>query len=601
MSRLFLVPDEAGVATLGGEIRAADAVLPLTLEAALGCEQLPARRLGLDDVIPHQRVCDLAAEALARLQAFAHTACAGERLDGVDWPALLVADQELFCFRDLLFGDELGRKLSAAGWEEVIWAGAAAYLPGESRHTFQQALRLRLGQRYRAATPPARPLRTGWRRGLDAFGRLARRRRAALRGGHRLRPLVLAAVFATSEWERFTTPLSAVGAAWGDAFELWYLGPAPTTLRRWAAEVGLRLTSVPYPAAVDPDIAGFFLRFWERWQDRSKRPEMAAQAHFEQLFTYTLPRTAQWGRTLSKRLQRARPRLLLGSAAGTYLTAFPYAVAAALGIPSVALSHTYAPGDFAPLQASYLACRNEFERRGHQGAVPEDGRVLFCRDAANALSFTATGTALEVEGPRVVAVLTARPTSPGVLLPSLDGSAFLAGLRSLMQPPADLAGLEFVWKSHPRLDLAPTIARLEPAANVRALPGSASPRHLLERAWAVVVFETYGSIVAEAIATGKPLLFVDGSRFFYPCVETHGHAAGRVVRSVEALWAALAEIAGSPAAYEREVARCRGFCDTLLTPARATLVERLGRLVAADHGDGIPFHTAEPSLHDSPV
>jgi hypothetical protein len=70
----------------------------------------------------------------------------------------------------------------------------------------------------------------------------------------------------------------------------------------------------------------------------------SAEPWFKRLFAYTLPRTVEWGRTLRGFLESARPEVLVGSAAYTYMTQFPYHVARETGIPSLALSHTFVPG-----------------------------------------------------------------------------------------------------------------------------------------------------------------------------------------------------------------------------------------------------------------
>jgi len=49
----------------------------------------------------------------------------------------------------------------------------------------------------------------------------------------------------------------------------------------------------------------------------------------------------------------------------------------------------------------------------------------------------------------------------------------------------------------------------------------------VEKAWIVVVCNHYGSVVAEAAMSGKPILFLDSAHFFYPYIHPIGSQRAR--------------------------------------------------------------------------
>ena len=284
----------------------------------------------------------------------------------------------------------------------------------------------------------------------------------------------------------------------------------------------------------------------------------------------------QWGRAVGETLDRLRPGRLVGSAAFTYLSAFPFHVAAARGVPTLALAHAVAPGDHMPLIATHLACRTLLEREGFRRVFPADERVIFAQDASNRLSYEPSPTRPAASRrARIVAVLTSSPSMEGLALPTVDIETFVATLRDLAAPPGDLRGLSLLLKSHPRFDLSPLLRDLFAGSDVEIYPAQAPVTDLVADAWVIVVCNHYGSVVAEAAATGKPVIFLDSAGFYYPGVETLAFAAGRRVGSVGELWRLLGELASSPDLYRELAERCRAFRSRLLSPVTETITEAL--------------------------
>jgi hypothetical protein len=588
LRRLVLLPHvEFDTTALDRRLTAGDHLVPLTVEGSLKAAALGAPILPLRELLPYDEIRALGERAHDLTAALGRPPSGPVRLDGVDWNHLLCDDGALFYARELLFGQALGRALSAARPDAVSWVGAGAYEPHLPLHGLLAALR-------RESALPIACWSTAARRRHDLLPRLSARARRALRRLRRRPPVAggcrVAAIFATSEWQRFTNALEALRRTEGAGFEVWYLGPIPKALRAWAASVGVTVRSVAYPDAVEPDVQRFAEVRWRAWRDRDRAelaerfacPALAGDevgAHFRRLFTLTLPRTVQWGRTVGQMLGRRRPSLLLGSAAFTYLSAFPFHVAAARRVPSLALAHAAAPGDHLPTAATFLGCRNGFEREGFRRAFPDDERVVLARDAGNRLSYEPSPAAPATAGPgRLVAVLTSSPSTEGLVLPMVEIEAFVATLRALAAPPGELSGLRVALKFHPRFDLSPLLGDLFDGSRIELYPAHASVTDLLAEAWAIVVCNHYGSVVAEAAATGKPLVFLDSARFHYPGVETLAVAAGERVESVGELWRLLAELASSPQLYRELAARCRAFRDRLLSPVHTTLAEAIAAL-----------------------
>ncbi|HEY6328414.1 MAG TPA: hypothetical protein VI756_03685, partial [Blastocatellia bacterium] len=377
MRRCFLVPSEEPdplrVAALMGP---QDIVLAPGLKAMLKFGDRCPRTFGLNDLISHDRVCELAIEAQWVLREFLAASCQGDRIDRVCWPDIFNDDQQSLYFRDLLLAEEVASVLDHRGFDQVIWLGETNIKPHIPLHAFWEGLRATLGKKL-SVLPRPQGVETHSLQSLASMiqSKLSRLRKLAVHEQPAQKKCRLVSVFATSEWERFTDPLLDLNQSYADQFQIWYLGRIPERLGIWAEHNGLTVVSVPYPRSVDPDLAFFFGEKWRLWQDGVKsrlaeatgHPVIAAdglQPHFHQFFTYTMPRTAQWARSVELRLRRAEPSLVIGSAAFTYMTAFPYHVARRRGIPSLALSHTYVSGDGTPVPSDYLACRNRFERIG---------------------------------------------------------------------------------------------------------------------------------------------------------------------------------------------------------------------------------------------
>ncbi|MEM7586225.1 MAG: hypothetical protein AAF560_22730 [Acidobacteriota bacterium] len=591
MKRCALVAGyTSSAAELASRLPEVDLVMALTSEdelmlSALALEPEAPRRISPFDLISTAEFQEISWAGLRARDRFVATLCRGEQLDGIDWPALFLEDNFLFFFRDLLFAQRLGERLRARGIDRIVWETGA---DGSTGRDFRLGLAGVDGLEV-VETERAGP-RVGWKRFADPLIRLIRRVR---------KPAVeipascgVVAVFSTRQWERFRSSLIDLRQSLGDQLHLWYLGNAGKDLIAWCRDQNIPVLSVRHPTRVDPDIQQFFRSHQQRWFDQTRFqlaeeircPALARDAlrpPLELLWSYTLPRTAQWGRDLRGMLETSRPRLVIGTAAFTYQTALPYHVANSLDLSSVALSHTYVSGDHSPVPSTYLACRNRFERNGYRRTFPNDERVLYCRNASDSLSYQPDAPSLTPSDSRpLVAMLTASSTLGVHLLPMVDTGELDRTLRALANPPEELSGVDFAFKSHPRFDISQPLQHCVGSPNVRVLPATASVTELLEAAWLVVVFNHYGGVVIDAAMAGKPILFLDSAGYFYPHVKTQGFESGTVVDSVEAFWELLTQLVRDHDLYTTLQRKCRRFAERYLEPADADLGPSLAQLAS---------------------
>jgi hypothetical protein len=592
----------AGISPASSSVQAVDLVVPTSAAGffALSGGDVggdgvgsTAKVLAATEVIGPEEFRDVARRALEARDRFLAEACAGETLDGVDPATLFLADGLLHDFRDVLFAHRLANALAEQGIRRVVWLPAPEGEGGLRGDLFFRAFRASLPAGATVEQAPGAPS-TGPR--LDALRRLGYPLR-------RLRNRVMAAVarprrcravlsFSGRQWQRFGDAIADLRDRYGGDLHFWYLGRVDRELRRWAGERRLPLAELNFPTAADPDVRRFFARHHRRWQT-SSRERLAAAAgcpaiageelgpYFDTLFGYTFPRAAQWLRRVRRALADAGPELVVGSAAFTYLNAIPLRAAGALGIPSLALSHSYVSGDHSPVPSRFFACRNRFEREGFRRAFPDDAGVLYCRNARDPLGYPVSeGVAPPADGERVVAVLTASTHFGGRAMPMLDVGRYARTLRALLlRPPGEVAGLTFRLKFHPRFDLSHLLAPEEMAGNVEIFPALGSIRELLARSWVTVLFDHFGGAAVDAVDAGAPVIFLDSAGYFYPRVEPADLTAAVRVEGVKELWALLAELAADPDRHRQLRERCRRFREERLTPADTLISDRLAEVL----------------------
>lgn len=580
-----------------------DVEVPLFIEQAL-TEQYPAardpgyQRSLTSDLIPDatfRRLADQALQCRDRFLQWAAGPDEGQQDDPQqddprqdDAMAMFRGDDLLILWREILYGQALADAVRRQGCHRVLWQPSSDAHGTARAEVLGQSLQGALGDdvQWRRLPSPSSGLGTGARhhigRRLDNLYRKARNRlerhwRQPPKPGRCL------AIFSTSQWQRFFSALDDLQEWYGSDLSFWYLGRLDNTVVEALGRRHIALSHVPMPPLVDADIEALFSRRHQHWQAHGRHrlaEEMACPAIasapleglFESYFRFTFPRACQWLRHLESNLRRSPVELVVGSAAFTHTSSMPLLAAQRLGIPSLALSHTYISGDHSPVVASYLACRNDFERQGFARAFPQDARVVHCHNASDTLSYAIDDIAPSIDGPRGrrrIALLTASPQFQLFAMPLHQLGPWGRALDDLCQPPADLADIEWVFKFHPRFDLTSHLDTVATAPNVAVYPSKASVHELLAECWLAVLVNHFGGVGVDARLLGVPVVFLDSAGYYYPRTDPGSLEVERL-ESPQALWQFVRRLAREPEAYEALRRHNKSFTDaSLRSPDRS--------------------------------
>jgi hypothetical protein len=159
---------------------------------------------------------------------------------------------------------------------------------------------------------------------------------------------------------------------------------------------------------------------------------------------------------------------------------------------------------------------------------------------------------------------------------------FLETWEEMFSPPLDLSDMDILIKSHPRSDISFLLKKLnvKEVTNVTVLDSSGSVKELMEKAWVVVLGNHYGGVVVQAIQSGKPLIFLETAKHFWPYMEKLAFEAGEVVESMENLWDLIRRMKESPGLYQELSARCQRFKIEHLQTVEERLVQRIRSMEA---------------------
>jgi hypothetical protein len=160
---------------------------------------------------------------------------------------------------------------------------------------------------------------------------------------------------------------------------------------------------------------------------------------------------------------------------------------------------------------------------------------------------------------------------------TVDRRAFINSFTQLVDYPDDLADFEFLIKSHPRFNLSTLFLSLGIRSDhVTILDADVSLLDLLEKAWAVAMFNYFGSAAVLAIRAEKPILFLNSAGLFLPPGEEWlAFPAGEVVEDIPSFWSLLRRLKGSPAFYRELQGRCQRFKAEQLEIVEQTLPQRV--------------------------
>ena len=573
-----------------------DTILALTLSALAECRRNFQRVLSVEDLVPYEEIMTLAIRAHEINLEFARQSSRETTLDGYDWPLICWHMQQWF-FRDVLLADRLAESLKAKEFDRIVWLGKPT--PQKNRYVLTmdsvaEVMRVHWGENFEWLPLPIIFSNVKQHPFLKKIKNYYEHVLKKISFWERLPPpCEVVAVWSIREWERYTEAMEDLKRGFKDQFQVWVLsGKYPPRFKKWVKSAGIHPVRIAYPDVVDNDIRTFFDRRWEHWISKGRwdfaqavsYPALAAdelQGHFRYYFLKVWPHLAQWARKTEIYLLKTNPRWLIGSSNYPPEWIFPLYAGTKLGIPSIALPHSFVQYGDGTVQADFLACRNRFERMSFQRPFPDDRRVLFCHNAGNNLSYLCQPLDLQNgDHKKVIAVLTADPDYEGSLMPTADRRAFLEDFGKIYSLPPDLHGLNILIKSHPRGDVTPLLKNLfpNPPAHVVFANPLAPVNDLLVNAWVIVLANHYGGVVVQAVMSGKPLIFLDSAKSFWPYTEKIAFAAGEVVEDMEGFWNLLRKLKDSPALYQELSDRCQTFKTTYLQPATQTLSQRIREL-----------------------
>ncbi len=568
-----------------------DVEVPLFVEQALIGPQ-HGRRCLTSDLVPTPTLHRLADQALECRERFLQLAAGSVDLEQDDDLTMFRGDDLLILWREILYGQALADAIRQRGWRRVLWQPSADSNGTARAEVLGRSLEAALGDDIHWQPLPGAAAQgaTGARHRVGRrIGNLYRKTRNRLERQWRRPPKAgrCLAIFSTSQWQRFLSAFDDLQEGYGSDLCFWYLGRLERSVVEALGRRRIDLSQVPMPPVVEADIEVLFSRRLQHWRDHGRHQlaeEMACPAVasapleglFETYFRFTFPRACQWKRELEANLRRSSVELVVGSAAFTHTSAMPLLAAQRLGIPSLALSHTYISGDHSPVAASYLACRNNFERQGFARAFPKDARIVRCHNASDTLSYAiddAQPPILPAKGRRI-ALLTASPQFHLFAMPLHQLGPWNDTLTALCQPPPDLADLEWVLKFHPRFDLTPHLETLTPGSNVTVYPAKASVHELLADCWLAVLVNHYGGVGVDARLLGVPVVFLDSASYYYPHTDPESLGAERL-ESPEALWQFVRRLVQEPERYDALQQHNKSLVDASLRSAEMSLSQCL--------------------------
>jgi len=573
---------------LKGQLQPEDTLLPLTLNTFVSLKDLFPRVESVEDRVPYAEIWRLASRSCEINQSFSAESCQGATFDGYDWPRICCAMQDYF-FRDILLAEAISASLRTGGFDRILWVGYPGrdpFLVSPTSNVMASALSFYLKDRFDVLRPPHRvwaPVIGRCHEKMRNGVRLLRKKMTFSRGIQISRCQVIAIFPPTEEWVRFSEALTELHREYGKAFQLWSVGLYSANMETWASKEGVEIVWVPYPDRVGKEVMSFFRRRWNRWCAGGRQkfaetvgcPVLASEEleyHFKFYFTSVWPRTAEYARILEKYLCIASPEWLVGSTNPIAPQLFPYNVASKLGIRSIAMPHGYVQVGDARIESTLLACRNRFERAHFVRSFPDENRVLYCRNAGNELSYQVKDEkGCSAGQKKMVALLTSDPDVSDAFMSMADRRSFIQAFEQLADLPEDLADLEFVVKSHPRWDLSAFFRSLRFPANMRVVDPKASLVELTKRAWAIVMFNHFGSATVHAIRSEKPILFLNSAGLFWPHTEWLAFPAGEVVEDVPSLLNLLRRLKGSTSLYQELLHRCQRFKAEHLGPVETTV------------------------------
>ncbi len=543
--------------------------------------------LTLSQILGHFHICRLGKKAKELMTKFLSAACADNYIDNIPWPEIFVNDNIFFFFWNLLLSNDLAKWLKKENPEKIIWIGKKPG-PHEPVFNYHSILSEKFPKRFICS--PANRL-TGLKKILSKFPYGFKHISKKSTGNDRLAitPCKIAVFLCFNEWEKFTEPVEDMKQHFGKELSVFYLGPDDSPIYRWSEKNGIKVNKIIYPKSIDNDIRSYFNSQKQKWLSKGRYElskatgcriieDSALLPFFNNFYDHSMPFTAQLGRNIHKMLDRAEPSLIVGSSAYAKDGILPYYIARNRNIPSIALSHTYVPGELRKVSADYFICRNLFEREHYRRTFFNETNVIYCKNSINRLSYNC-GQTNEKNKNKYISILVTETGSSNLLISLYDNLSAVKTFQSLCTPPSDFDNMEFIFKSHPRFDLSPLISNFHKKKNVSVISPSVSIKEIVKNARINIVCNHYGGEVAECIIAEKPVIFLDTADFCYPDLQKPGHKAGMVVKDMEKFWDTLYKLLYDSRFYDEMTNRCKNFKNKYFTVSQNNISVKITKLL----------------------
>jgi len=576
MARLFLVASVAEQnSAFQHTLTPEDQVLALNLQTLLAFRRINRNVLSIESLIAYPEIQILAERANKMTWAFAQVCCNRERWNGYDFPRIGWQHHEYF-FRDLLLAEKFGSFLQGSSFERVIWVGDSKNSldsPTDLQNVTMGLLQHMLGDRFAVWNcMPLGASQSKFKTKIEIGIRLVQKYMSE-RFASSPSPCRVVATTIGSEWERFKTTYLDLFQSLGAEFQIWSLGYPPKNLRNWTRAHGISLVWVTFPTDVDNAIANFFNLHWEKWHKTGLQsfaskfgvfpltPEILAP-FFEPYYKLVMPLWAQLAQKTQKLLKATNPKWVIGSTDYQPVRTLVFHIARALNISSLALPHGFVQVGNGKIDSDYFACHNVLERLHLQAAFPNEKKIIYVQNAGDTLSYEAHSVIVPAKSPRkIVAVLSADTDLPNMFMPVANRLAHADSLDAIRHPPSDLNELDFYLKLHPRYTLASfdnPAPNLE-ARNVFFVNPIASLIELLERSWAIVLLNYFGSGAVHALLAHKPIIFSNTAHLYWPNTEWLTMKGGVVVEKMSELWNVLRALMVSEEYYQKGIVQADVF------------------------------------------
>lgn len=399
--------------------------------------------------------------------------------------------------------------------------------------------------------------------------------------------------FNPGESYRFTPVIERLGEDLPGEIAAAILSHDQATADGIAAQWSIPVACGPPSAPVDPGLRQQFLRGYARALERSsgqpwQKPLKHLQFHFEYYCAHRWPMLSAGLRFWSGLWSQAQPKAVLVSALQDGESQLPAEAAKRLGVPTVSIPHGAGLGRSSySMIVDYILCGHSVQSSSLERFGVPATRVLPCRDVVVENEYPVASIPVDTtRGCWHLLVLTDPIGSAGCLAPTTSPGAQVVALRTLANPPTDIARhLSLRIKVHPGYPDLELIAAASARLLQRVLPPNYGLKSALRQTDLVVALNYCGSALVHALRAEKPVIFF----WTDPLIgrtEPRAHAdsflpAATLVRNPEEFWRVVRSFFTNPELAEEMHLRAGNFFrDNLDDSSYPSIGEVLDRVLS---------------------